>query len=150
MVAPFPIRPARLADVPAIHAIERDAFSDPWSPRDFRDCLESELPFLVATSDGGVAGYIVGLQGADEGEILNVGVGRASRRRGLGRALVAAMLTRLAALGAATVYLEVRESNRPARSLYAQLGFQDIGRRRGYYRDPLEDAVMLKRDIPRG
>ena len=105
------------------------------------------MPFLVAEDGAGLAGYVIGLSGADEGEILNVGVAPAQRRRGLGRALVAAMLADLAKRGAVTVYLEVRESNAPARALYSALGFEDIGRRRGYYRAPTEDAVILKRGV---
>lgn len=91
-----------------------------------------------------MAGYVVGLSGADEGEILNLSVASRSRRQGLGRALIEAMLAELRTLGARTVYLEVRESNAPARALYQALGFQEIGRRRGYYRAPTEDAVLLK------
>jgi len=101
----------------------------------------------VVEIDGSVAGYVVGMSGADEGEILNVSVALEWRRRGLGRALIQAMLTELAARGARTAYLEVRESNRSARALYADLGFHDVGRRKGYYREPTEDAVVLKRRL---
>ena len=143
---PFRIRPARLGDVPHVHAIERAVFSDPWSLRDFEGCIASEAAFLVAeTADGkGVAGYVVALDAADEGEILNLAVAPDGRRRGLGRALVAAVLAELTDRGAHNIYLEVRESNAAARALYAAHGFGEVGRRPGYYRRPVEDAIVLR------
>ncbi len=128
-------------------AIERDAFSDPWPERDFRECVDVGVPFLVATDDRGVAGYVVARHVADEGEILNLGVEGARRGRGIGRALVSAVLHVLRARGATAVYLEVRQSNAAARHLYARLGFQAVGRRKGYYRRPSEDAIVLRAAI---
>lgn len=123
-------------------------FADPWSPQDFRDCVSSDALFLVAeTSDGdGVAGYVVALDAAEEGEILNLAVAAASRRHGLGRALVRDILETLSGRGVRHVYLEVRESNAPARALYADHGFLEVGRRKQYYRRPVEDAIVLRRD----
>ena len=91
-----------------------------------------------------VAGYAVAHHAADEAEILNLGVAPAQRRRGLGRALVVRLMALLADRGVRAVYLEVRESNDAARRLYQQLGFRDVGRRPGYYRRPVEDAVILR------
>jgi len=145
--ARYQIRPARLADVAAVCAIEAAVFSDPWSARDFRECAASGVPFLVAEQDSVVAGYAVAHHAADEAEILNLGVATAHRRRGVGRALVARLLALLADRGVEAVYLEVRESNDAARCLYQQLGFRDVGRRPGYYRRPLEDAVVLRTAI---
>lgn len=141
----FRIRPAELTDVPAVHAIEHRAFADPWSPQDFRDCVSFAV-FLVAEEGAKVAGYVVALEAADEGEILNLAVAEGGRRRGLGRALVQAIVDALAARGVREVYLEVRESNAAARALYATFGFKDVGRRRGYYRRPVEDAIVLRLD----
>lgn len=131
-----------------MHAIEQSAFADPWSTQDFRDCVSSDVLFRVAeTEDGdGVAGYVVALDAADEGEILNLAVAPAGRRRGLGRALVEDILAALANRGVRHVYLEVRESNAPARALYAAHGFREVGRRNQYYRRPAEDAIVLRRD----
>ncbi|MGH7674214.1 MAG: ribosomal protein S18-alanine N-acetyltransferase [Gemmatimonadales bacterium] len=125
-------------------AIERDAFSDPWPEGDFRECLTAHVPFLVATVDRTVAGYVVARHVADEGEILNLGVERGRRGQGIGRALVGAVLGDLRARGAAAVYLEVRESNAAARHLYDRLGFDEVGRRMAYYRRPAEDAIILR------
>src|SRR2546429_175963 len=72
--APYQIRPAAAPDLPAIHAIEEVAFSDPWSVKDFRECLAAGMPFLVAVAGGDVAGYAIAHVAADEGEILNLGV----------------------------------------------------------------------------
>lgn len=103
--------------------------------------------FDVAAVDGTVAGYVIARHAADEGEILNLAVAPAHRGGGIGRALVERALAALADCGAATVFLEVRESNAVARRLYARLGFQEVGRRVRYYRRPAEDAVVLRTAI---
>jgi ribosomal-protein-alanine N-acetyltransferase len=103
--------------------------------------------FLVAEGEGQtIAGYVVALDAADEGEILNLAVAPAGRRHGLGRALVEHVLEVLRARGIRHVYLEVRESNAPARALYAAHGFEEVSRRRHYYRRPVEDAIVLRLD----
>jgi len=101
----------------------------------------------VATQDDHVLGYIIAHHAVDEAEILNLGVGPEERRRGIGRALVEAMLVALREHGITAVFLEVRESNSVAQHLYALLGFVQVGRRRRYYRLPAEDAVILRAAI---
>jgi [ribosomal protein S18]-alanine N-acetyltransferase len=128
-----------------VHAIEQRVFADPWSTLDFRDCVSYAL-FLVAEDQGRIAGYVVALDAADEGEILNLAVAEGGRRRGLGRALVEAIVAALSERGVRQVYLEVRESNAAARALYAAFGFKDVGRRQAYYRRPVEDAIILRLD----
>jgi [ribosomal protein S18]-alanine N-acetyltransferase len=115
---------------------------------DFADCINAGVPFLVATADDDVAGYAVAHYGGDEGEILNLGVGAAHRRRGMGRALIEEMLRTLGRRGVRSAYLEVRESNNAAQRLYEALGFTKVGRRTRYYRRPVEDAVILRAAIP--
>ncbi len=134
--------------MPAVHAIEQAAFTDPWSLRDFRECVVSDVVFLVAAAPEGVAGYVVAQDAADEGEILNLAVAPARMRGGIGRALVEGALATLRARGARRVFLEVREGNAPARALYAALGFEEVGRRPRYYRRPVEDAIVLRAAIP--
>jgi ribosomal-protein-alanine N-acetyltransferase len=131
-----------------VAAIERAVFSDPWSTNDFAECLASQVPFLVAEARGVVIGYVIGHCAADEGEILNLGVAPAHRGHGVGRALVGRVLALLAGRGVRVVYLEVRESNGVARRLYRSLGFTEVARRAGYYRRPVEDAVVLRAAIP--
>ena len=89
---------------------------------------------------------MVAIDAADEGEILNLAVAPPGRRRGLGRALVRGVLDALTSRGARAIYLEVRESNAPARALYAAHGFREVGRRKQYYRRPVEDAIVLRLD----
>jgi len=124
------------------------AFSDPWSERDVRDSVASGVPFFVAEDGDGVVGYVIAHFGADEAEILNLGVVPTLRRRGVGRALVQRMLTELGVCGVRAVFLEVRESNDAARRLYQGLGFAPVGVRPGYYRRPTESAVVLRTAIP--
>lgn len=120
-------------------------FGDPWPVQDFRDCIAARVvAFLVAEVGGGVAGYVVARDAAGEGEILNLAVAPAGRRHGVGRALVECVLGELSTRGVRDVFLEVRESNAAARALYAAQGFQEVGRRRRYYRQPVEDAIVLR------
>jgi len=128
-------------------ALERIAFSDPWSRGDFADCLRSHWPAYVAENGADPIGYIVGRAVADEGEILNLGVALLSRRRGVGTALVRRLLDDFGARGVRSAFLEVRESNHPAQQLYASFGFTAVGRRRHYYQRPTEDAVVLRAAI---
>ena len=127
-----------------MHAIEQAVFADPWSLRDFRECAASDVVFLVAETADGIAGYVVAVEAADEGEILNLAVAPGGRRQGMGRALVERVVAVLAERGVRQVFLEVRESNGNARALYAARGFREVGRRAGYYRRPVEDAIVLR------
>jgi len=148
MGAPFRIRPATEADLPAIAALERRCFADPWSADSFRAFLPGVA--LLAEDGSGLLGYVFALHAADVGEILNVAVAPEARRRGVGAALVERACAFLVGLGADTVFLEVRESNVAAQALYRGLGFSAVGRRRRYYRRPLEDALVLARLFPGG
>lgn len=148
MLGRYAIRPAQVADVADVSEIEKAVFSDPWSVNDFRECVSSRVPFLVAEDRGAIAGYVVAHCAADEGEILNLGVATAHRRQGLGRTLVQGVEVLLAERGVRAVYLEVRESNAGARRLYQSLGFVEVARRTRYYRRPVEDAVVLRAAIP--
>ena len=135
--------------MPALHAIERAVFSDPWAVRDLEEGARSGIPFFVAVGAGDTpVAYVVAHFGADEGEILNLGVAPEHRRRGLGQALVQHTVATLRARGVRSVYLEVRESNAAARQLYEGMGFQPVGVRPGYYRRPTESAVVLRAAIP--
>lgn len=145
----FAIGPTTVHDLASVAAIERTAFSDPWSLRSFREALDSgTVYFACARSDaGGVLGYVVAWFVADQGEIANIAVAPDHRGHGVGRALLDAALGEAAARGIAAVYLEVRDSNQRARELYASRGFEEVGRRRRYYRRPVEDAIVLRRTL---
>jgi [ribosomal protein S18]-alanine N-acetyltransferase len=129
--------------------IERSVFADPWSANDFAECVSTEVLFLVADERGALAGYVVARSARDEGEILNLGVAVAHRRRGIGRRLVERALALLEERGVQVVYLEVRESNAVARELYRSLDFAEVGRRGRYYDHPVEDAVILRAALTR-
>jgi ribosomal-protein-alanine N-acetyltransferase len=136
-------------DIAAITEIERVAFSDPWSARSFRDALDHPAVYFgCARSDGGeVLGYVVAWFVADEGEIANLAVAPAGWGGGIGRALLDAALVEATHRLIESVYLEVRDSNERARRLYLSRGFEEVGRRKGYYRRPVEDAIVLRRAL---
>ena len=142
------IRPAMWEDIPLVAAIESESFSDPWSERSFGEILLAQAAiFLVAARSESrtIAGYVVALVVQNEGEILNLAVAPGFRRRGLGGELLDAGLSAVHARGARDIFLEVRESNQPALALYGTRGFSAIGQRRKYYRNPVEDALVLRR-----
>ncbi|HWG40925.1 MAG TPA: ribosomal protein S18-alanine N-acetyltransferase [Candidatus Acidoferrales bacterium] len=103
---------------------------------------------LVVEQDASVVGFIVGREVEDEWEIENIAVTGAARRRGLGSRLVGELLDFARSRGGHTVFLEVRESNRAARSLYEKWAFVEVGRRKMYYQNPAEDALLLKFKFP--
>jgi len=143
------IEPVEEEDLEAIVAIERAAFSDPWSMQSFRDAhAHPAVHFVLARGDDGlVVGYVVAWLVADEGEIANLAVAPEGWGSGIGARLLDAALEAAAARGIANVYLEVRDSNERARRLYRSRGFEEVGRRRGYYRRPAEDAIVLRRTL---
>ena len=123
----------------------------PWSPLDSprpdTETPDTETPLhtetFVAEHDGEVVGIIVTRIAADEAEILNLAVLPTLRRRGLARGLLLTALAAARALKARRAFLEVRESNLGARAFYTRMGFIEFGRRRAYYREPAEDALIL-------
>ena len=143
------IENAKLADVAAIVAVEREVFSDPWSARSFREALSNPSVYCACARRDGrtLQGYVVAWFVADEGEIANLAVAPGAWGSGIGRALLDASLREAAARKLRAVYLEVRDSNARARHLYGSRGFIEIGRRRSYYRRPVEDAIVLRRSM---
>ena len=103
---------------------------------------------LVVEQEGRVVGFIVGRQVEDEWEIENIAVTGAARRCGLGSRLVGELLDLARKRGGKAVFLEVRESNCAARSLYEKWAFLEVGRRKMYYQNPAEDALILKFKFP--
>jgi ribosomal-protein-alanine N-acetyltransferase len=152
------IRRAVRADLAAMLRIEQASFADPWTVESLTTALSLDrMHVFVAESvgeesSGGDAavrllGYVVALLVEPEAEIADLAVAPEARRLGIGRALLERVISGLASAGARAVYLEVRESNQGARTLYETNGFACVGRRRGYYRHPVEDALVLRRDI---
>jgi ribosomal-protein-alanine N-acetyltransferase len=148
MDAPYRIRPALPADAAGLVAIERRAFSDPWTEASFREALASPWTFgLVAETARGAAGYLIGREVAGSGEVLNLAVAPELRRRGIGGALLEAGLAALRRRKVDEVFLEVRESNVSAQALYLGYGFRPVGQRAAYYRNPKEDALVLRLEM---
>jgi ribosomal-protein-alanine N-acetyltransferase len=148
LTAPLRIRPARDEDLSAIHAIECASFGDPWSVASFRSMLaQPQVLATVAERGGEILGYGIAWHLADEAEIANLAVAPDARRAGVARALLDDLLAGFAARGGATVYLEVRAGNSAAQALYRSRGFDEVGRRRGYYDAPKEDAIVMRRPM---
>lgn len=144
---PSSVRRAAAADIAFLAALEKDTFSLPQSEKDFENMLDAEdRTLLVAEANGVPVGYIGAYTVLGETDILTVAVDPAARRQGIGRLLLETLFRALSGKSNA-IYLEVRESNAPARALYASLGFVEVGRRRGYYKRPTEDAVLYKKEL---
>ncbi|MDP1891655.1 MAG: ribosomal protein S18-alanine N-acetyltransferase [Gemmatimonadaceae bacterium] len=142
------IRPATQADLAAIAAIESVSFSDPWSLNSFSDSLAHDfVRMCVVEDDAGVAGYSVVWVSGEECELANLAVDPARRRSGLGAVLLDALLERAHEEALFVIFLEVRASNTAAQTLYASRGFHEVGRRPMYYKNPAEDALILRRDL---
>lgn len=140
------IRNAAFGDVLGVGLIERDSFADPWGSREFTSALGAQHAiFLVAEDPAGVVvGYAIAIVVLDEAEILNLAVRSGDRGRGFGGKLLDAAIAEATSRRAEQIFLEVRESNESARRLYASRGFTEVSRRRGYYREPVEDALVLR------
>jgi len=148
MEATCRIRPASLADVPALAALEQACFSDPWTASGIRETIQYETArTFVAQDSGRILGYVMARISGEEGEILDLAVRPEERRRGIARALLAAVREVLRKDGVREMYLEVRESNHPAIELYRADGFRPVGMRPRYYRNPPEDALVLRAAI---
>ncbi len=142
------------SDLDAVLEIERASFHTPWSRAAFRHELERnpvarlwvarEAPAELAAGAGPVVGYLCLWMVADEVHITNLAVRPDRRGQGIARQLLVTLLARCRAQGATRAFLEVRPANRPARRLYEGLGFRVVGRRRGYYVDTGEDALLLE------
>jgi ribosomal-protein-alanine N-acetyltransferase len=144
------LRPAEIDDIGSVARIERTCFADPWSEESFRRLLGvAPAIFLVALfpPDRAIAGYIIAFSVDEDAEILNLAVDPGFRGRGLARQMLDAVLIELGSRRVRAAFLEVRESNQAARSLYKSRGFSEIGRRNNYYRRPVEDALVLRRFI---
>ncbi|MGA2905878.1 MAG: ribosomal protein S18-alanine N-acetyltransferase [Candidatus Korobacteraceae bacterium] len=123
-----------------------------WAEREYDALFAADAPrriALVAAEDVGaqILGFVIARCAAEEWEIENLVVAREQQRRGLGSALVRELVQEARQFGATSVLLEVRQSNRAARKLYEKLGFSESGRRKSYYRDPPEDALLLRISI---
>ena len=139
------IRRMTLADLDSVVAIEEATFAHPWTRADYEGELtrNKAARYLVAEENGAVVGFAGAWIIIDESHVTNIAVAEAARRRGIGLAMTRALLQYLSNLGAAYATLEVRESNLAARAMYEKLGFFKVGRRKRYYEDNGEDALIM-------
>lgn len=138
------IRRMSAADIPFAAEIERLCFVHPWSEQSINEEMSKENSvFLMAFEDETPIGYVGLSTVLDEGYMGNLGVIEKYRRKGIGRALMNELINECKAMDSAFVTLEVRASNTPAVKLYESLGFTEAGRRKNYYKEPLEDAILM-------
>lgn len=149
------MRPIEDADCETLAILHQEDFVRPWTEDEFAALLEQDTVFGFAAVEEAAAstqplGFVLARQAAGEAEILTIAVARASRRRGLGRALMDAVLRRLHADRAEALFLEVDEANLPAIALYRRLGFREVGRRPDYYENKAKgrtNALVMRRDL---
>lgn len=139
-----------LGDVSAIAELEKLCFSDPWSEKSIASEVDNRLSYwLVAEVDGIVAGYVGSQTVLDAADMMNLAVSPDHRRKGIGQALVNALVEHLRQNKVIALLLEVRVSNAPAIALYESLGFEQVGRRPKYYHNPREDALIMRKELVR-
>lgn len=143
----FTIVPMTDAHVPAIAELETVCFRDPWIESSIRSELTNPLSYwLVALKDGAVIGYVGSQSVLGEADVMNVAIHPDHRRKGVAKALFSALEQALKAKEVYCLSLEVRASNEPAKALYDGMGYVQVGRRPNYYRNPQEDALILRKE----
>ena len=139
------MRPEHVA---AVAELEKVCFgTEAWSEKSVASELSNALSLWLVALDGDrVAGYVGSQTVMDESDMMNVAVSPDYRRQGIGEKLVLALAQALKEKGSHCLTLEVRASNAPAIGLYEKLGFQQVGLRKNYYRNPKEDALILRKE----
>ncbi|MCB9712472.1 MAG: ribosomal protein S18-alanine N-acetyltransferase [Myxococcales bacterium] len=141
-------RRATAADLAPITALDARCFGNPWSEEIYRQELERSLSRLtVLEADGRIVGLSCTWVVGDEAHLLRIATVPELRRRGLGRELLRAAIDDAIAAGCAIMLLEVAAANEPARALYEAFGFEELARRKGYYKRPPDDAVVMQRRL---
>ncbi|WP_027160197.1 ribosomal protein S18-alanine N-acetyltransferase [Methylobacter luteus] len=142
------IRRMTMSDLPSVAAIEKKGYQFPWGEDIFRDCLKARYDCWVCEERDKVLGYCIASIAVGEAHVLNLCVDPAEQGQGIGRKLLENLIE--SARGRAeTVFLEVRPSNTVAIALYENIGFNEIGIRKGYYpaENGREDALMLALEL---
>ena len=133
--------------VSQVAELEKLCFSTPWSEKSIAGELGNDYSlWYVAVCDGAVLGYIGSQTSCGETDMMNVAVHPDHRRRGIAESLIDCLILELKNRGSCCLALEVRLSNEPAIALYEKLGFRQVGRRPNYYRNPKEDALILRKE----
>ena len=133
--------------IPQIADLERACFSAPWDDASVASELDNDLAlWLVAVDGNRVAGYVGSQSVMGEADMMNIAVDAQYRRQGIGETLINKLIIALKEREVYSLTLEVRASNTSAIALYEKLGFSEIGRRKNYYRNPREDALILRKE----
>ena len=133
--------------VPQVAQLEKLCFADPWSEMSIESELKSIWSYwVVAVEDEQVVCYVGSQSSIDETDIMNIAVHPGWRRRGIAESLIDYLIKDLKNRGSHALMLEVRVSNDPAIALYEKLGFRQVGLRKNYYRNPKEDALILRKE----
>ena len=138
------IRPMEPEDADSVAQIENESFSQPWSRQGFLDALQiPDNIILVAEEDGEILGYECTYVSFDEGELTNIAVEPEYRGKGIGLMLMKELKHRAEEKSVSKIVLEVRISNATAISLYEKCGFKNLGTRKNFYEQPVEDAYIM-------
>ena len=133
--------------VAQVAELEKTCFHDPWSEKSIASELNNPLSFwLVAVHGDAVVGYVGSQTVLDASDMMNIAVDPGVRRMGVAESLVDALVSELKDRGSLSLTLEVRASNEPAKALYEKMGFSQVGLRKNYYRNPREDAWILRKE----
>ena len=145
-------REMQAEDIPAVMAIDRGSFPNPWPENvylyELRENHAAHLLVLAHRDSCKIVGFVGYWLVVDEAHISTFAIHPDCRKRGLGGQMLAGMLRDAVARGAVSALLEVRAGNRDAQALYARYAFREVGRRRGYYRDNGEDALLMTALMP--
>ena len=137
----------RQEHVAQVAALEKLCFRDPWSENSVASELNNPLSLWLVALDGErLAGYVGSQTVMDESDMMNVAVHPDFRKQGIATALILGLVEELRKKGSHCLTLEVRASNENAISVYRKLDFQEVGRRKNYYRNPREDALILRKE----
>ena len=133
--------------VPQIAELEKICFNDPWSVNSIASELDNRLSlWMVATEENKVIGYVGSQTVLGETDMMNVAIHPDYRKQGIATELILRLIQALTERGSHSLMLEVRSSNDPAKTLYKKLGFEIVGVRKNYYRNPREDALILRKE----
>ena len=135
------------AHVVQIAELEKRCFNDPWSENSIASELNNRLScWLVALEGDVVIGYVGSQTVLGETDMMNIAVHPDYRNQGVAKNLIQTLMDTLSGQGSHSLMLEVRQSNEPAKNLYASLGFETVGIRKNYYRNPKENALILRKE----
>ena len=138
----------RQEHVAQVAELEKLCFRDPWSENSVASELNNPLSlWLVAVDGERVAGYVGSQTVMEESDMMNVAVHPDYRKQGIATALIVGLVEELRKRGSRCLTLEVRASNETAISVYRKLDFQEVGRRKNYYRNPREDALIMRKEF---